>query len=298
MGAYYHKAFPRAFHAAIEWAIGQGWVLILSLAVAGLVCAALFAFVRAARRHDSWSIALGDIRSAVTDFLLVFAGATIVVICALFVIFLVRDAPDQVSIARAEANRLKQQIAALQAQINIRDSKGLLVECHPGLPLIMPRTGFIYVLYIDNYPLEAPINSIAKQSGVPGATIAWPESGNMLTSARVCKIINYSDTILTNITMTPQIGFMKTASSEPQSQDQGVYLSSYGDVSVDKIDVGRDNAFVFCIINITPEFVLLSTPATAIARPLGAQEDRLVPVSSNGGERTPLSPLGQPSAPL
>jgi hypothetical protein len=102
--AYYRGAVPRAVQNAIDWAIGQGWILSLLLALGVVICAGAFAGLRAYRGHHTWAQAMSHIGSAVRDFIFAFVGATVIVMVLLTVYFLLADAPNQIdaTIKRAD----------------------------------------------------------------------------------------------------------------------------------------------------------------------------------------------------
>src|ERR1700730_8190470 len=145
---YYSAAIPRAFYAAIEWAFSQGWILSLLLGLG----ATFFTALRAARRHHTWGDAMKDIRTAITDFAVAFVGATVVVLVFLFVVFFVKDAPNQFTIVNDKIKTLTKENNSLRAQLTAQNSKGLFIECHFGImPNAFPSSGRIYILYLSQY---------------------------------------------------------------------------------------------------------------------------------------------------
>src|SRR5271169_714459 len=125
MIAYYKEAIPRAFYAALNWALGQGWMLSLLLAVGVVVSAALFAFVRAWRGHHSWLDAVRNLRTEIASFVLVFVGGSTFVMGSLFFGFLLADPPNQIAAANLKVKTLLDENNSLKAEISARNSKGI-----------------------------------------------------------------------------------------------------------------------------------------------------------------------------
>jgi hypothetical protein len=100
--SYYEIAIPRAFWAGWDWAIGQGLLLTILLGIGSVICASLYAVIRSMKRSLSWSDAMNHVGQAVADFLIAGFGAIVIVMMFLFVIFFVRDAPNQLANAKDE----------------------------------------------------------------------------------------------------------------------------------------------------------------------------------------------------
>jgi hypothetical protein len=120
MLAYYHKAFPRAWHAAIDWCLGQGLLLSLLLALGVLVCAVLYSALRFLRHQHSREAALTGIGGALRDFCFASVGASAFVIVGVFLFFLAKDAPDRVRAAETNAADLRTQVKNLQDSLDER----------------------------------------------------------------------------------------------------------------------------------------------------------------------------------
>ena len=102
VGSYYWAAIPRAFWSAWEWAIGQGLLLTILLALALLVCATAYALMRVLRRRHSWDHAMEEVGRALRDFLVAGLAASAVALLILFGIFFVRDAPTELGKLQTE----------------------------------------------------------------------------------------------------------------------------------------------------------------------------------------------------
>jgi hypothetical protein len=98
MLAYYQGAISRSWWAAWDWATKQGILLTWSLAAAVLFCAIVFTAFRALRRYHSWSQAMSEVRTAIMDFVLSAIAGTAVLFAALFGVFFVSDAPEQIQV--------------------------------------------------------------------------------------------------------------------------------------------------------------------------------------------------------
>ena len=109
MWKYYHDATGRSWDAAWEWATGQGIYLTWLFAIGVVACAAIYATIRAVRKHHSWGDAMSEVRRAIKDFILAAIGASAFVLLLLFVVFFVRDAPTK--------------MMALEKQLNDQDLK-------------------------------------------------------------------------------------------------------------------------------------------------------------------------------
>lgn len=90
--SYYGHAFTRSWYSAWDWATGQGIYLTWLFALGVVIAAAIYAAVRAWRKHHSWSQAVSDVRKALGDFVMAAFGGTVVVLVLLFVVFFIRDA--------------------------------------------------------------------------------------------------------------------------------------------------------------------------------------------------------------
>jgi hypothetical protein len=102
LGVYYGAAIPRAFAAGWDWAIGQGLLLTFLLSVSAVICASLYAVIRGMRRSYSWSDARKRVWRAIVDFVIGGFGAIVIGLTFLFVVFFIRDAPNQLATAHKE----------------------------------------------------------------------------------------------------------------------------------------------------------------------------------------------------
>ena len=109
MLSYYAAAFYRSWMAAWSWATDQGIILTWSLSAGVLLIAVGFAVVRAFRKHHSWTDAVTNSGKALRDFFVFAVVASALVLSVLFVVFFVRDAPDQMTLATNTIDGLKRE---------------------------------------------------------------------------------------------------------------------------------------------------------------------------------------------
>jgi hypothetical protein len=198
----------------------------------------------------------------------------------LFLVFLVMDAPTQISLANIESDKLRRENISLRAQSNARNSKGLFIECHDGLPpSIMPEAARLYVMTV--FGQQTP--HLSEMFGTAGSTMAWPKNGAMTIIAGQCVVTNYSDDVLTSITLRPVVMFYTTNKLSPgHYEGRGIYKEIEGDVEIRKIDTGPSNSFVFYIMSQSSDFVDISMPNIAFAQRLGKQENVVIPITTDG----------------
>ena len=79
-----------------------GLLLTILLGIGAVICASLYAVIRAMRRSHSWSDAMNHVWRAIADFLIAGFGAIVIVLIFLFVVFFIRDAPNQLGNANNE----------------------------------------------------------------------------------------------------------------------------------------------------------------------------------------------------
>jgi hypothetical protein len=209
----------------------------------------------------------------------------------LFIFFFVMDAPGQLTSVNEIVKTLTNENNSLRAQLTARKSKGLFIECHLGImPNVLPMSGRIYILYIFQ---QNPIEHVGEQFGLPGATIIWPKNYNMPPAGYSCDVNNHSDSLLINVTITLYISFLRKL---PNGSYQGAYRSIKGIVTISKIDIGHDNAFVFYIYNMAPDMISVRMPKTAAAQQLETQEKYAIPVATNATEMV-FSPFHESLSP-
>jgi hypothetical protein len=117
VSSYYRAAIGRAFHAALEWMLGQGILLTLLLAVALLISASAFAVFRAWCRYHSWNNAVRDTKRAGGDFFGAGLGVLCLALLILFVIFFAKDAPAQLNKAIETITELRGTISDLNHRL-------------------------------------------------------------------------------------------------------------------------------------------------------------------------------------
>jgi hypothetical protein len=122
LGSYYGAAISRSFAAGWDWAIGQGLTLTILLGIGAVVCASLYAVIRAFRRSHSWTDAMNSVGKAIRDFLVAGVGAVIVMLVIMFGWFFVRDAPEQLNAANARAKNSEQRLKELTNKLSEKPS--------------------------------------------------------------------------------------------------------------------------------------------------------------------------------
>jgi hypothetical protein len=126
--SYYASAIPRAFWAGWDWAVAQGLYLTLLLGVGAVVCATLYAVIRAMRRSHSWADAWNHVGQSIRDFFIAGVGAVVFMLLFMLVVSFVQDAPVQLQKAREkiagwhkawekQAAEDRSQIKSLEAKI-------------------------------------------------------------------------------------------------------------------------------------------------------------------------------------
>jgi hypothetical protein len=123
MLAYYGNAFSRSWSATWDWATGQGIYLTWLLAFGVVVCAGIFAVVRATRKDHSWDDAVGEVRKALGDFVIAVFGASVFVLLLMFCVFFVWDAPTQSKISQNALASLRTENSDAITHLNEENAK-------------------------------------------------------------------------------------------------------------------------------------------------------------------------------
>lgn len=120
--AYWGAAIVRASKAGVQWALGQGLLLTIALLIGALVCGVIYAM----RQPD----AVTNVRVAVLNFLIAGCGGIAVGLFFIFVVFLLRDAPQQIKerdqlIASTSPRGYEDGLIRRTKQLSLSDREGL-----------------------------------------------------------------------------------------------------------------------------------------------------------------------------
>jgi hypothetical protein len=122
--AYYRNAIVRSAQEALDWALGQGILLTILFSIGLLIIAVIYALLRMRLDEQGWRGAVSAIRTAVKDFITAGVIGTAVVLLLAFIVFFVKDAPDQVESLHKDLDSKGQKILQLQSQLDqIKDQE-------------------------------------------------------------------------------------------------------------------------------------------------------------------------------
>jgi hypothetical protein len=270
---YYVQAVPRAFWAAIDWALGQGWALSLLLVIGPSVYGIVLAFVRACKAHRSWRSAVAQTVKASTDLLpKTFLGGTVVGFGLLFMWFFINDAPEQMRLVRQEATagvsnarkdtaQLQGQVELLKKQLASIDAKGLFAECHLVYPWkndISPDGIYHIVTVFDS---SSALSAVMAEAYVPSAERTALDQSQAIK----CLITNYTEEVLLSAEIVAFIDYITTTKIDNKFEGRGVYQSKNVIATVPKIDIGPEKQFVLWFSNKSSDFINIRFISTAKA---------------------------------
>lgn len=165
----------------------------------------------------------------------------------------------------------------------------LFFECAmTGMPTTSPPGGSINVLSLWPLPIENGGGGLGQYfSMAEPRTLAWPKSqGGLPLMAYRCTITNYSAVPVSNVTLDLLVCFLEAIKqNDNTTHSGGIKLERGWPITVPKIDVGKDNPFVFYIYNTSPYFAFVSPPEYVVLRRIGETERRTVPLGQPDSSR-------------
>jgi hypothetical protein len=154
----------------------------------------------------------------------------------------------------------------------------IYIACQMGpLPLAMPQEGKFYLLPLSPSELAkgGSYIVIGERFGQPGSVIQWPSKGFQNMGVR-CEIVNYTKQTLLNIDIQVKIQFTAT--------DDNKEFGGEWRISLQKLDEGVSNKFVFYMKNETSQLIVVTFPDLCVGYVLGEDNRRTIRLAQPLGD--------------
>jgi hypothetical protein len=146
----------------------------------------------------------------------------------------------------------------------------LFLECALGtLPATVPPSGAVWAMQLQGSGGGGDVGFM-QMSGVPGANLGrMPLVGQMYK----CQLTNYNQDPVSSVTLSTKLEYIE-AIRKDDSYSGGKYIGQHiATITIQKIDPGKDDPFIFYIWNMSREFVQLTFLEKSTLRFIGKSEN-------------------------